>query len=286
VGQHTRSRARAHRQARGRARRARGRMALPSCTPTRRRRGRPGSVVRRRRGARRAPALPPMRAALLCERTGIVDAARADARCAPTRSATARPSCCRRRCRQWTRLRPGCASRRRAASSRSSALVNAAGLDSDRVAALSACRPAADLPVSRRLLSPARARPLHAAGVPGAAARESVPRRAPDARAGRRAAARARRGVRGDRRDDFGTGTSTSTRRSSRRRGPCSGRWRRRSCATTAAGSARSCGRRGADERDFVVREGPPGCVHLIGIESPGLTAALALAERVAARCC
>ena len=36
------------------------------------------------------------------------------------------------------------------------------------------------------------------------------------------------------------------------------------------------------DELDFVVREGPAGCVHLIGIESPGLTAALALAERVA----
>lgn len=35
-------------------------------------------------------------------------------------------------------------------------------------------------------------------------------------------------------------------------------------------------------ERDFVILTEPPGCVHLIGIESPGLTAALALAERVA----
>ncbi|WAS94684.1 NAD(P)/FAD-dependent oxidoreductase [Nannocystis punicea] len=35
-------------------------------------------------------------------------------------------------------------------------------------------------------------------------------------------------------------------------------------------------------ERDFAVFQSP-GCVHLVGIESPGLTAALALAERVSA---
>jgi len=34
---------------------------------------------------------------------------------------------------------------------------------------------------------------------------------------------------------------------------------------------------------DFVVEEEPPGLVHLLGIESPGLTAALALADEVAA---
>lgn len=39
-----------------------------------------------------------------------------------------------------------------------------------------------------------------------------------------------------------------------------------------------------ADERDFVLLEGPGPCVHLVGVESPGLTAALALAELVAAR--
>jgi L-2-hydroxyglutarate oxidase LhgO len=36
-------------------------------------------------------------------------------------------------------------------------------------------------------------------------------------------------------------------------------------------------------ELDFVVEEDPPGCIQMIGIESPGLTASLDLAERVAA---
>lgn len=43
-------------------------------------------------------------------------------------------------------------------------------------------------------------------------------------------------------------------------------------------------GPREAQERDFVVLEAPARCLHLLGIESPGLTAALALAEEVEAR--
>lgn len=39
----------------------------------------------------------------------------------------------------------------------------------------------------------------------------------------------------------------------------------------------------GEPARDFVLEERPPGLIHLIGIESPGLTAAEALARRVAA---
>lgn len=35
------------------------------------------------------------------------------------------------------------------------------------------------------------------------------------------------------------------------------------------------------DEKDFVVAEDPPGLTHFVGIESPGLTSALALAELV-----
>ncbi|HEY8430464.1 MAG TPA: NAD(P)/FAD-dependent oxidoreductase [Sandaracinaceae bacterium] len=49
------------------------------------------------------------------------------------------------------------------------------------------------------------------------------------------------------------------------------------------AGVRPKLARPGEPARDFVLEERPPGLVHLIGIESPGLTAAEALAEEVAA---
>jgi L-2-hydroxyglutarate oxidase LhgO len=52
-----------------------------------------------------------------------------------------------------------------------------------------------------------------------------------------------------------------------------------------------SCGirpkMRGPDdtgEKDFLILEEPAGVIHMLGIESPGLTAALALAEEVSGR--
>ena len=39
-----------------------------------------------------------------------------------------------------------------------------------------------------------------------------------------------------------------------------------------------------SEERDFVILEDPPGVIHMLGIESPGLTASLALAECVEKR--
>jgi L-2-hydroxyglutarate oxidase LhgO len=38
------------------------------------------------------------------------------------------------------------------------------------------------------------------------------------------------------------------------------------------------------EDHDFLLLDGPPGCLHLLGIESPGLTSAMALAEEVRMR--
>ena len=168
------------------------------------------------------------------------------------------------------------------------AVVNAAGLDGDSVAA----RAGIDVeargyrihPLQGRLLlagagraAALRAPRLSGAGRPGS-------RRARHARPRRARALRARRGVRGApalrRRSGEGRRSSRRPRRATCRGCAPSG-WRR----TTPA-----CGRSSPDPgvafRDFVVQEeseaGLPGFVNLIGIESPGLTAALAIGERVA----
>jgi L-2-hydroxyglutarate oxidase LhgO len=49
------------------------------------------------------------------------------------------------------------------------------------------------------------------------------------------------------------------------------------------AGVRPRLGAPGEAPRDFVVEAAPPGAVHLVGIDSPGLTAALSLAEEVCA---
>ncbi len=232
---------------------------------------------------RRAPALPPMRAALLCERTGIVDAAgltnslradaerhgatfvlRAELQAVDTTSAGLRLATTR-------------------GELEVSALVNAAGLDSDRVAALVGLHDPPQIYPCRgdyfRLHAPGRytqlVYPVRRHGSPCLGVHLTLEldgglRLGPDAEYVAR-------------RDEFAPAQHKHAAFLAAARallGPL------------AADQLRydGCGIRPKlraptddDERDFVVREGPPGCVHLIGIESPGLTAALALAERVAA---
>ena len=178
--------------------------------------------------------------------------------------------------------------RRAPASVECAAVVNAAGLAADRVAALAGVDVDAagyrQHPCKGDYFALAPAAPLRFAGlvypVHGAAGLGvhvtldlgGRVRFGPDARVRRRAST--------TRRPRQGRGASPRPPAAT-----CPG------CAPsgsrpTRPASARSCRRRAQPFRDFVIAEesarGLPGLVNLVGIESPGLTAALAIAERVA----
>lgn len=233
--------------------------------------------------AKRAPNLPAMRAALLCERTGIIDATgltcslRADAE---RHGAT---FVLRAELQAVDVTAAGLRLETTRGELEVSALVNAAGLESDRVAALVGLDDPPRIYPCRgdyfrlhapgrytRLVYPVRRRGSPSLGVHLTLDLDGGLRLGPDAQY---VASR----------DEFAAAEH-------------------KHAAFLAAAQALlgplaadhlrydSCGIRPKlraptddEERDFVMREGPPGCVHLIGIESPGLTAALALAERVAA---
>ena len=231
--------------------------------------------------ARREPALPAMRVALWCEHSGIVDphafasSLRADAERLGATFVT--------RC-ELQAISPT-SSGLRLETTRGElevgALINAAGLDADRVAALAGVAAPQIYPCRGdyfRLHTPGRHRhlvyPVKAPGSPGLGVHLTLEldggmRLGPDAEY---VASR----------DDFGPAEhkhAVFLAAAQALLGPLA----------PAQISYDGCGIRPklrgpgeAHERDFVILEGPAS-VHLVGIESPGLTAALALAERVAA---
>ena len=231
--------------------------------------------------ARREPALPPMRVALWCEHTGIVDphalasSLRADAE---RRGATFVTQC---ELRAISPTTSGLRLETTRGELEVGALINAAGLDADRVAALAGVAAPQIHPCRGdyfRLHAPGRYRhlvyPVRAPGSPGLGVHLTLEldgglRLGPDTEYVTS-------------RDDFGPAEhkhAAFLAAAQALLGPL----------TPAQISYDGCGIRPklrapgeTEERDFVILEGPPGCVHLVGIESPGLTAALALAERVA----
>ncbi len=232
--------------------------------------------------ARREPALPTMLAALWCEHTGIVDAPaltaslRADAE---RRGATFVTQC---ELRAISSTSAGLRLETSRGALEVGTLINAAGLDADRVAALAGISTPQVYPCRgdyfrlhtpgrhRHLIYPVRAPGSVSLGVHLTLALDGGLRLGPDAHYV-------------DARDDFGPAEhkhAAFLAAAVALLGPL----------TAEQISYEGCGIRPklrgpgeAQERDFVVCEGPAGCLHLIGIESPGLTAALALAEHVVA---
>lgn len=233
--------------------------------------------------ARRAPMLPAMRAALLCERTGIVDA---DGLTRSLRADAERHGATFVLPAEVREVHPTAAGLRLATTRGElevAALVNAAGLAADRVATMTGLRDVPAIHPCRgdyfrlhapgryaQLVYPVRRRGSLNLGVHLTLELDGGLRLGPDAEYVAT-------------RDDF---------RPAEHKHAAFLAATRALLGPIAAEQLRydGCGIRPKlrapgepEERDFVLREGPAGCVHLIGIESPGLTAALALAERVAA---
>jgi L-2-hydroxyglutarate oxidase LhgO len=232
--------------------------------------------------ARREPALPPVRAALWCEHTGIVDAHALTRSLRVDAERHGAAFVAHAEVRGVSPTSAGFDLETTRGELTVATLVNAAGLDADRVAALAGAAAPRIFPCRGdyfRLRGKTAWRtlvyPVRAPGSPGLGVHLTLElgggvRLGPDVEYVAR-------------RDDFGPAEH-------------------KHAAFHAAAEALlgplgpdqivydGCGVRPKlrgpgepAERDFVVLTDPPGCVHLVGIESPGLTAALALAERVAA---
>lgn len=236
----------------------------------------PAEAVRRRE-----PALPPVRAALWCPDTGIVDVHGLVASLRAEAEAHGAVFSLRARLEAAAVTGGGVALQTSRGEVTAGRVVNAAGLYADEVAGLLGAASPAIFPCRgdyfslraparyRHLVYPVRARGAAGLGVHLTLDLSGACRLGPDAEY---VAAR----------DCFGPAEHKLA------------AFHRAACALLGpldvgqlayAGCGIRPKLRGPDdleERDFAVFESP-GCVHLVGIESPGLTAALALAERVVA---
>jgi len=232
--------------------------------------------------ARREPALPAMRVALWCEHSGIVDphaftsSLRADAE---RRGATFVTQC---ELQAISQTSAGLRLETTRGEVEVGTMINAAGLDADRVAGLAGICAPTIYPCRgdyfrlhapgryRHLVYPVRAPGSVSLGVHLTLELDGGLRLGPDAEYV-------------DARDDFGPAEHKHAKFLAAAQallGPLAPeQLRYDGCGIRP--KLRGPGE--AHERDFEILTGPAGCVHLVGIESPGLTAALALAERVAA---
>ncbi|WP_366526924.1 NAD(P)/FAD-dependent oxidoreductase [Nannocystis sp.] len=231
--------------------------------------------------ARRAPSLPPMRAALWCERTGIIDAMALTASLRADAERHGASFVLQAELLAVNATATGFRVETTRGELEAGSLVNAAGLESDRVAALMGLVDPAKIYPCRgdyfrlhapgryqHLVYPVRRRDAAGLGVHLTLELDGGVRLGPDAEY---VASRDDFGPAEHKHADFLAAAQALL-------GPIAPLLLRYD----------GCGIRPKlrapderEERDFMLCEGPPGCVHLIGVESPGLTAALALAERV-----
>ena len=228
------------------------------------------------------PALPPCDAALFSPNTGIVDA---HALARSLRAAAERKGAVfamGTRVDRLTAITTGIRVQSGEQSLVARTLINAAGLDADRLAATIGVRGFPIFPCRgdyfrlqgardryRHLIYPVRSAAATGLGVHLTLGLDGSVRLGPDAEYV-------------DDREDFSPAPhkrSDFLRAAQRLLGPIDGeRLHYESC-----GIRPKLRPPGDDhERDFVILEEPAGCVHLLGIESPGLTAALAIGERIA----